>query len=64
MKAGTNEGDLVLDPFAGSGTTAIVAQRLGRDFKAVEINPDFFHFAQERFTARTSQMLLNYDPNN
>ncbi len=45
IKAGTNEGDVVLDPFAGSGTTAIVAQRLGRDFKAIEINPDFCSMA-------------------
>lgn len=45
LKAGTNEGDVVLDPFAGSGTTAIVAQRLGRDFKVIEINPDFCNMA-------------------
>lgn len=41
LLAGTNKGDVVLDPFGGSGTTAIVAQRLGRDFKYIEINPDF-----------------------
>ncbi len=45
IKAGTNKGDTVLDPFAGSGTTAIVAQKLGRDFKAIEINPDYCSMA-------------------
>jgi site-specific DNA-methyltransferase (adenine-specific) len=34
--ASTNPGDLVLDPFAGSGTTAVVAKKLGRDFVAIE----------------------------
>lgn len=34
--ASTNPGDLVLDPFAGSGTTAVVAKKLGRQFTAIE----------------------------
>jgi site-specific DNA-methyltransferase (adenine-specific) len=34
--ASTNPGDLVLDPFAGSGTTAVVAKKLGRNFVAIE----------------------------
>jgi len=41
IKAGTNKGDVVLDPFGGSGTTAIVANKLGRDFIYIEINPDY-----------------------
>lgn len=49
VKAGTNEGDIVLDPFGGSGTTAIVAHRLGRSFKYIEINPDYFDMAQKWF---------------
>ena len=34
--ASTNPGDLVLDPFAGSGTTAVVAKKLGRRFTMIE----------------------------
>lgn len=49
LKAGTNKGDVVLDPFGGSGTTAIVAHRLGREFKYIEINPDYYDMAQKWF---------------
>lgn len=39
--SGTNEGDIVLDPFAGSGTTAVVAQELGREWICIDVNKDF-----------------------
>ena len=45
--AGTNEGDVVLDPFGGSGTTAIVAKKLNRHFKYIEINPDYVELAKK-----------------
>lgn len=48
--AGTNEGDVVLDPFGGSGTTAIVAHKFGRKFKYIEINPDYCDIAQKWYT--------------
>lgn len=47
IKAGTNKGDIVLDPFGGSGTTAIVAKKLGRNFKYIEINPNYCQMAQK-----------------
>jgi len=47
IKAGTNAGDVVLDPFGGSGTTAITAEKLGRDFKYIEINPDYCSMAEK-----------------
>jgi site-specific DNA-methyltransferase (cytosine-N4-specific) len=39
--AGSRPGDTVLDPFMGSGTTAAVAQRLGRHFIGCELNGSF-----------------------
>lgn len=39
--ASTRPGDLVLDPFGGAGTTAVVAERLGRRWVACELNPDY-----------------------
>jgi site-specific DNA-methyltransferase (adenine-specific) len=46
-KALTRPG-LVLDPFAGSGTTLRVARRLGRDALGIELNPEFARLARER----------------
>ena len=46
--ASTNEGDNILDPFAGSGTTAVVAKKLGRDFTAIESEEDFCLLALKR----------------
>lgn len=45
--AGSEPG-LVLDPFLGSGTTAIAAQRLGRDWLGIELNPDYVALAHGR----------------
>ena len=44
-------GDIVLDPFAGSGTTCVAARRSGRRFIGVDLNPDFCTFAQYRVDA-------------
>ena len=46
--ASTNPGDLILDPFAGSGTTAVVAKKLGRDFIAIESDENFCLLAAKR----------------
>lgn len=46
--ASTNVGDLVLDPFAGSGTTAVTARKLGRDFVAIESDEKYCLLAQKR----------------
>lgn len=46
--ASTNAGDLILDPFAGSGTTAVTAKKLGRDFVAVESDEQYCLIAQKR----------------
>lgn len=44
----TNEGDIVLDPFMGSGTTALVAQRMNRNWIGFELNPAYGDFIRER----------------
>ncbi len=46
--ASSNENDLVLDPFSGSGTTARVCQNLNRRCHAMEINPDYVDLTQKR----------------
>lgn len=49
--AGCPEGGTVLDPFAGSGTTGVVAKRLRRHFVGVEINPEYWQMATDRIAA-------------
>jgi site-specific DNA-methyltransferase (adenine-specific) len=44
----TDPGDKVFDPFAGVGTTAVVAQRLGRDFITCEIDPRYVQIANDK----------------
>lgn len=48
IKASSNEGDLVLDPFMGSGTTAVVAKRLNRKFVGYETNKDYLSILKTR----------------
>lgn len=48
IEASTNAGDLVIDPFMGSGTTAIACLDLGRRFIGVDICPEFFDNAIAR----------------
>jgi modification methylase len=49
--AGTRPGDLVLDPFFGTGTTGAVARRLGRRWIGIERDPDYAAIAEERIAA-------------
>lgn len=46
--AGSRPGDIVLDPFAGSGTTGAVAIQEGRDFIGIEINPAYSEMIERR----------------
>lgn len=48
--AAPSEPGLVLDPFMGSGTTAIAAEKLGRDWLGIELNPSFVDLATERIS--------------
>ncbi len=44
----SNPGDIILDPFAGSGTTLIAAKQLGRKYIGIEINKDYCRIAEDR----------------
>lgn len=44
----TNEGDIVLDPFMGTGTTAIASKKLGRHFIGIEIDPIYVEIARKK----------------
>jgi len=63
----TKEGDLVLDPLAGTGTTGFVAQALKRDFIMIESNPKYVKGIEKRFretlgiedTPRTSKRKMS-----
>lgn len=48
---GSEPGDLVLDPFLGSGTTALVAGKLHRRFAGIELNPEYLDMASRRLVA-------------
>jgi DNA modification methylase len=50
IKMSTNEGDLIVDPFAGSGSTIWAAQRLNRNAIGIEIDPQHAANASERLT--------------
>lgn len=51
IRASSNPGDRVLDPFAGSGTTCRVAQALGRRWIGIEINPAYVALIERRLAA-------------
>jgi len=51
LLSSTNQGDVVLDPFFGSGTTGAVAKRLGRRFIGIERDPNYVRLARKRIAA-------------
>jgi DNA modification methylase len=48
IKAGCSETGIVLDPFMGSGTTAVVARKLNRNYIGIELNPEYVEIANRR----------------
>lgn len=55
LKAGSKVGDLVLDPFSGSGTTGAVAVSMGRNFIGMDLNVDYCAMASERIKKRAGE---------
>ncbi len=58
----TNEGDLILDPFAGSNTTGYVAEKLNRKWISVEINEDYAYASIIRFDDPELESNLKINP--
>ena len=57
VRAGSRVGGIVLDPFFGSGTTGVVAARLGRDYIGIELNEKYVEIAEERLGGVTRPLL-------
>lgn len=53
----TDEGDIVLDPMIGTGTTAIAAKRMGRDYIGIELDDKYLKIAKENIEATKSTQL-------
>jgi DNA modification methylase len=51
IKVSSNPGDLVLDPFGGSGTTLVVAKKLGRDYLGFELSENYYQKIEERLAS-------------
>jgi DNA modification methylase len=57
IKAGCPLGGTVLDPFGGTGTTALAADALGRDAILIEVNPAFATLAEQRLRGLFTEVL-------
>lgn len=59
MKVSSNENDLILDPFIGSGTTAVACKKLGRNYIGIELNPEYIKIAETRIKKECPNDLFN-----
>lgn len=57
IKLFTQRGDMVLDPFVGSGTTALAAIELGREYVGIDINEEYCQLSRERTSGVQMQLL-------
>ena len=55
IRSWTNEGDIVLDPFMGSGTTGLAALELNRKFVGIELNNEYFELSKQRILEKSSK---------
>ena len=56
----TDEGETILDPFAGSGTTLVAARRNGREGIGYEIDPNYAEMARRRLEATSEQTSFSF----
>ena len=59
IKAGSEVGDIILDPFMGSGTTAMVAKELGRYYIGCDLHEDYGNLIQERMGVTVDKVVHN-----
>ena len=57
--SGSDEGDVVLDPFSGSGTTAAVAMKNNRRWIGIDANADYCELATARITQEREELMVN-----
>ena len=57
IKAGSNVGDTILDPFNGAATTGIAAQNEGRNYVGIELNPEYVKLAQTRLDTNAERIV-------
>ncbi len=60
IKAGSDEGDVVLDPFSGAATTGVAALKLGRKYIGVDLNSDYHDIAKKRIR-EDNEVPANHD---
>lgn len=53
------DGDVVLDPFMGSGTTGVVCRNLNRNFIGIELDEDYINIAKNRIQEIENQLIIN-----
>jgi len=58
IELGSNEGDTVLDPFMGSGTTGVAAKSLNRKFYGIEIDKEYYEISKNRISSSVQQTLF------
>lgn len=56
--ASSNEGDIVFDPFLGSGSTSVAAKKLGRHYAGIEQNPQYCVWAEKRLESADSDKTI------
>ena len=62
IKAGSEKGDIILDPFMGSGTTAMVAKSLGRDYIGCELHEDYGNLIKKRVEEYAPVVEVTHSP--